>query len=435
MKRIPSVGRLSAAPLVVIVVLLVLAPGAWTQSNYKTLHKFAGGNGGARPAAGLTFDQAGTLYGTTSFGGDNNSGTIFKLTPNSDGSWEKSILYSFCSLTNCRDGADPYARLMFDAAGNLYGTTEYGGNLGDGAVFMLTPELDGSWAESVLYSFCSAKSCDDGADPHASVIFDPTGNLYGTTINGGGGKFGPWGTVFKLTPNSDGSWTESVIYSFCSLIKCSDGAFPSAELIVDRAGNLYGTTTQGGNPSCDYGCGVVFKLTQNSEGGWTESVLYSFCSLTKCRDGEDSAAGLIFDTTGNLYGTTVYGGAHGTGTVFELTQNSNGTWKEQVLHSFRGRDGLNPFNGVIFDAVGNLYGTTNRGGKAGCDELGCGVVFKLAPKSNGGWTETVLHTFIDHPGADPAGGVIFDQTELNLYGATNGDSFGTTWGSVFEITP
>jgi uncharacterized repeat protein (TIGR03803 family) len=216
---------------------------------------------------------------------------------------------------------------------------------------------------------------------------------------------------------------------------CRDGTDSLAGLIFDGSGNIYGTTARGGNPGCNRGgCGVVFKLTPNLDGSWTQSVLHTFCSLRKCHDGS-TPANLIFDQEGNLYGTAAFGGAHGVGAVFELMTNPDKSWKERVLHSFGGRDGANDWNALIFDAAGNLYGTTGVGGKtSGCNDLGCGVVFKLAPNPTGGLKETVLHTFVDHPGAEPVGGLIFDAGG-SLYEATAGDGNSKTFGSVFEITP
>jgi len=414
-------GAASAA-LMIIIAILMWAPGAGAASKYKTLYKFSGGKDGEFPQASLIFDQAGNLYGTTLEGGDQGLGTVFKLAPSADGNWRESVLYSFCSRTNCSDGAGTYAGLIFDQAGNLYGTTELGGAHNEGTVFKLAPNADGSWRESVLHSFCSRTNCGDGENPDASLIFDQSGNLYSTTSSGGANN---GGTVFKLAPSADGSWRESVLYSFCSSPNCSDGAEPLASLIFDQAGNLYGTTYGFG------GAGTVFKLTPNADGSWRESVLHTFCSRPHCSDGVNPIASLIFDQAENLYGTTELGGAHDKGTVFRLAPNADGSWRESVLHSFCSRtncsDGDNPFASLIFDQAGNLCSTTSSGGAHGG-----GTVFKLVPNSNGGWKETVLHTFLNHPGAQPRAGVIFDAAG-DLYGTSGGSS--TTLGSVFEITP
>jgi uncharacterized repeat protein (TIGR03803 family) len=438
MSRNKNLGRLSEAMLVAITVILVLAPGAWAQGTYKILHRFRQGTGdGLDPTAGLIFDQSGNLYGVTEFGGAADIGAVFALIRQADGSWKEDTLYSFLGGT---DGLYPYGDLVFDEKGNLYGTTSLGGASDAGTVFKLAPNSDGTWTESVLYSFCSLANCTDGVSPIAGMIFDRAGNLYGTASGGGGGRFGnAGGVVFELAPNSDGTWTESVLHTFCSLANCSDGENPTAGLIFDESGNLYGTTPYGGSGCYGRGCGVVFKLAPNSGGGWTESVLYSFCPFNKCRVGSSPTTGLTFDQAGNLYGTTrsggdlacgVGGGTTGCGVVFELTPNANGSWKEQVLHSFRSRNGAGP-DSLRFGPAGDLYGSTVWGGDLNRCLYGCGVVFKLAPNSNGGWKGTVLHTFVDHPGATPVG-VIFDATG-NLYGTTYGDQV-TTFGSVFEIT-
>jgi uncharacterized repeat protein (TIGR03803 family) len=332
-------GAASAALMLVIAITLVLAPAAGAASKYKVLHRFHGANG-TNPYAGLILDAAGNLYGTTYYGGASGDGTVFKLAPNQDGSWTESVLHSF----NRSDGWSPQAGLIFDAAGNLYGTTVVGGASSDGTVFKLAPNQDGSWTESVLHSFNGS----DGWVPYAGLIFDAAGNLYGTTVEGGDTNVG---TVFKLAPNQDGSWTESVLHSFHG----SDGAYPYAGLIFDAAGNLYGTTVEG-----DTNVGTVFKLAPNQDGSWTESVLHSFNG----RNGQYPYAGLIFDAAGNLYGTTYGGGASADGTVFELAPNQDGSWTESMLHSFHGSDGERPRAGLIFDAAGNLYGTTAGGGGA-----------------------------------------------------------------------
>jgi uncharacterized repeat protein (TIGR03803 family) len=276
----------------------------------------------------------------------------------------------------------------------------------------------------VLHSFCTFAGCGDGSHPSADLIFDGAGNLYGTA--GADGSQGA-GVVFEL---ANGDSTFRVIHGFTGH---QDGGYPESPLIFDGAGNLYGTTLGGGKTrgGCDYldGCGVVFELKPNTDGSWTESVLYSFIF----KRGGYPEAGLIFDQVGNLYGTTFYGGAADGGAVFELIPNSDGSWKQKVLHYFNHfPQGSAPNSGVVFDQAGDLYGTVRFGGNKGC-YAGCGVVFKLVQSPKGGWSETVLHRFFDHPGADPVAGVILDAAG-NLYGTTAGDGT-TTFGSVFEISP
>ncbi len=444
-------SRRLAAPVFVVVVLLlslVLAPGARAAGKYKTLYRFTGGSDGGSLQTALIFDGAGNLYGTTQEGGDYLAGTVFKLTPNADGTWTESVLHSFCSLTNCSDGAFPNARLIFDQTGNLYGTTPGGGILwcsggityGCGVVFKLTHHPDGSWTENVLYKFCPLTNCGDGWVPTGGLIFDEAGSLYGTTYFGG--NLTPCsdgcGVVFRLTPKENGTWRESVLHTFCAIEGCSDGASPEAGLTIGAGGHLYGTTQAGGRA---FG-GVAFRMTPNSDGSWTEDVLHSFGQNSQ--DGRFPSADLIFDSVGNLYGTTFQGGSskicsYGCGTVFKLMQNPDGRWTEKVLHTFKGgRDGGYPFAGLKSDQPGSVYGTTSLGGNlALCSGLGCGVVFRLSPHTSGGWRETVLHSFFDRPGACPQGGVIFD-TVGKLYGTTAGDRCAdenTTFGSVFQITP
>jgi uncharacterized repeat protein (TIGR03803 family) len=418
MSRTKSLRTLGVS-LVVFTLVFVGVPGAQAQSEYKTLHRFTGVKGGYSPLAGLIFDQAGNLYSTTYLGGSEDHGAVFQLTPDSDGKWTENVLYSFCSLKNCVDGSIPTAGLVFDAAGNLYGTTSLG-QADIGVAFKLSPNQDGSWTERVLHNF----SGEGGTEPNG-LIFDNSGNLYGTAANGG--SHGE-GTVFELTPGANDQWTYKVLYNF-GATGSGDGEIPYANLIFDLAGNLYGTTILGGVSNG----GTVFKLTPNSDGSWTESVLHSFCSLANCRDGWHLQAGLIFDQAGNLYGAAALGGTDDCGVVFELTLDSSGHWEESVLHDFTGRDGDSPDASLVFDAAGNLYSTTNFGGNLSACNGGCGVVFEMSQSADGTWKEKVLHAFLDHPGAIPNADLIFDA-KGNLYGTTLGYSFKTE-GSVFEITP
>jgi uncharacterized repeat protein (TIGR03803 family) len=409
-------GRNHMLRLVVAVALTatMMSVRATAASTYKSLHKFSGKDG-LVPIAGLIFDESGNLYGTTYVGGVSGLGTVFELTLNGNGTWIEKLLYSFCSLKNCGDGENPVGALTFDQSGNLYGTAYGGGTYNYGAVFQLSPNADGTWTESVLHSF----SGPDGALPFGGLTFDGAGNLYGTTLDGGVFE---WGAVFELTPNVDGTWTESVLHSFTN---GDDGGTPLASLIFDQTGNIYSTTDGGGTNDN----GVVFQLAPNSDGSWTETVLHEF---TGGKDGRYPETGLIFDGSGNLYGTTL---GEGLGCVFRLTPSSDGHWKEKVLLRIKtSKDGDIPAGTLIFDQAGNLYGMTRVGGVPNCPNYpGCGVVFRLSSTSNGGWKETVLHRFDDHPGALPFDALILDKAG-NLYGTTEGDG-DTTFGSVFEITP
>ena len=384
------------------------------------LYSFSGGSDPKFPYAGLIFDKAGNLYGTTEFGGANNQGTVFEVIPNSNGSWTETVLYSFTGST---DGGQPYGSLVLDAAGNLYGTTNFGGssncNLGCGTVFELAPS-SGGWKETVLYTFTGGS---DGREPYARLLSDASGNLYGTTMLGG--NIGSvcstgCGTVFKLTHGSSG-WTESVLYAFQG---GADGASPYDGLAFDAAGNLYGTTNSGGTS----GYGVVFKLAPGS-GGWTANVLHAF---TGQHDGQKPYGDLILDSAGNLYGTAYQGGGSGYGVVYKLQPNSNGRWVERVIHSFANAPSANPVSGLVMDAAGNLYGTTVLGATQSSCGGGCGTLFKLTPTSGGGWTFTPVHVFgKGTDGYHPTGDLVLDAAG-NMYGTTQaGGAQGS--GLVFEI--
>jgi uncharacterized repeat protein (TIGR03803 family) len=413
-------GRVLAVATVMLIIALMLAPGAWAANKYKVLYQFTGGADGKDPESALILDATGNLYGTTCWGGAYGYGTVFELTPNADGSWTESVLYSF---TDSPDGDQPFGGLIFDASNNLYGTTVYGGDYGNGTVYELTPNSNGSWTESVLHSF----NGDDGANPDRALIFDADGNLYGTGQSGG--AYGH-GVVFKLTSNPDGTWTDSTIHDFRG---GKDGGQPQhGHLIFDAAGNLYGTTV--GWFAGD-GKGSVFELTPNADGTWTQTVLYYFRGG---KDGYYPFGTLTFDEAGSLYGTTQSGGEYGGwhGTAFKLTPGSDGKWKKAVIHQFKGgKDGATPLAGLVFDTAGSLYGTTWNGGGGSCHDWlgsGCGTVFKLVPNSHGGWTEQMVHRF-KRPIGNPVGEVVLDAAG-NLYAtADNGGS--NYLGGVFEITP
>ena len=277
------------------------------------------------------------------------------------------VLYNF----NLTDGAYPNGGVIFDAAGNLYGTTYGGGTYRCGTVFQLMALAGGRWKDNVLHSF----NYTDGAHTYAGVTLDAAGNLYGTT--GWAGRY-DCGTIFELTRIPGRGWSETALQSLVG----ADGCDPFAGLIVDTAGNLYGTTTRGGTGYyCSFWCGTVFQLTPSAGGGWTETVLYNFNGP----DGDFPAAGVVFDAVGNLYGTTEAGGelstcnGSGCGTVFKLMPAAGGGWAETVLHDFNGNDGAYPLAGLILDAVGNLYGTTQQGGTGTSCTPGCGTVFEITP--------------------------------------------------------
>ena len=395
--------------------MIILATQLHAQT-FTVLHTFTGGQDGKSPYAGVTLDQAGSLYGTTTAGGA-GYGTVYKLTHKGP-AWTFNPLFSF----DGSDGANPEARVIFGPNGTLYGTTEGGGlnncNTGCGTVFNLRPSATACraalcpWTETVLYAFKGHFS--DGAAPGAGdLLFDQAGNIYGATSGGGGYDYG---AVYELTP-SGGGWTESILYSFPGGV---GGFYPFSGVIFDNAGNLYGTTVDGGLANR----GTVFELTYSAGSGWTESILYDFPNGS---DGSGPQPGLIFDPLGNLYGATPRGGKGGAGTVFKLTPAGNGNWMYSLVYSFTGGDPCGPWGTLVMDEAGNLYGTTYCGG------FGYGRVFELTP-SSGGWAYKDLYDFTGgSDGAHPYGSVVFDASG-NLYGTTyTGGSQGD--GVVWEITP
>ncbi len=424
-KRFSIALRSIGSRMTLAICAMALFIGGTASSQETVLHSFGNGTDGNSPTTALIQDGAGNLYGTTVGGGTHGYGTVFELTPRGGGGWTETVLHSFNQ--NGSDGAYPYAGLAFDAAGNLYGTTSNGGIhacdgivFNCGTVFELSPRQGGGWTETILHSF---NSPGDGYYPYAGLTFDSHGNLYGTTSQGGIHGFG---TVFELTPRQGGGWTETVLHSFGN---GTDGWYPDAGLIVDAAGNLYGTTSQGGIHSL----GAVFELTPNGGGGWMERALHSFGNGT---DGANPAASLVLDSQGNLYVTTLAGGIHtcvnyNCGTVLELSPQQGGGWTERVLHSFNqnGSDGANPVDGLIFDAAGNLYGTTLDGGI----HTYYGTMFELSPEQDGSWTERILHSFGNGTdGTQPHAGMI--DAAGNLYGTTIDGGIHSE-GTVFEFTP
>jgi uncharacterized repeat protein (TIGR03803 family) len=362
-----------------------LSPPATRGGKWRltVLHSFAGGADGAYPWAGLIFGGSGRLYGTTNIGGTFNQGTVFELTPPSDpgGAWIEKVLYSFRALA---DGSIPVASLLRDKEGNLYGTATQAGLYGGGTLFQLSPpsQAGGAWIETTLHSFGSGT---DGWWPAAKLVADRSGNLYGTTEWGGFYAFycgSGCGTVFQLARPAikGGAWTETVIHEFKAGVP-GDGASPLSALVFDAAGNLFGTTSLSQN-----GGGTVFQLAppEVKGGGWSETVLYRFPQYAA--DADYPQADVIFDKSGNLYGTTEVGGGHAEmGTVFRLSPSAalSGVWTDTVLHSFtmHKSDGEYPYAAVVFGKGGVLYGTTTFGGTGACPEVitGCGTVFSIAP--------------------------------------------------------
>ncbi len=408
--------------------LLVAIPAAQLShaQMFKVLHTFHGQDG-ASPVGVLILDSAGNLYGTTGVGGSGNCsggegcGTVFKMDKTGKEVW----LHKFDSA----NGAIPYAGLLRDG-GNFFGTTLEGGGTncnppyGCGTVFKLSEK---GQRETVLHRFTGDP---DGSSPEAPLVSDQEGNLYGTTPSGGAHALG---AVFKVSRTRK----ETVLYSFTG---GSDGCYPYPGVVRDSAGNLFGVATEGGDGFCNSGVGVVFKI--DASGG--ETVLHTFGGA----DGANPDSVLLFDSQGNLYGTTVNGGSStgcgntGCGTIFELSPSSNGTWTESVLYSFCSlsgcTDGESPGDSLVRDSAGNIYGTTYFGGAySNCTGNGvaCGVVFKLDLAG----TETVLHSFTGGAdGAFPAAGLTSDD-HGKFYGTTtNGGAtcyIKYTCGVLFRVIP
>jgi len=404
----------SAFALAMLGVLAILAPApAWAQT-FTVLHNFAGGAAGDQPYAGLTMNAAGDFYGTTQYGGTGpygGYGVVFRLARAGSG-WIETPLYAF---EGGSDGEYPLAGVVIGSDGALYGTTTGYNVYGDyGTVYRLTPPPSACasficpWRETVLYRFSGAS---DGANPgYGNLVFDHAGNIYGTTLYGGGTGdcgYGPGcGVVYKLTHSGSG-WTETVIWDF----GVGGGSFPASGVTLDSAGNLYGTTTYP----------TVYELSPSGS-GWTETTLSEL-------DGSYPAyAGLVLDSHGNLFGTT--GGFQGAGNVYELSP-SNGGWTLSTLYTFSGYEG--PLDTPTLDAAGNVYGTSYMTGA-----YGVGQVFELTP-SNGRWIFTDIHDFNGSQGSGPVGGVVFDASG-NMYGTTSAGGTGGSQcnggcGTVWKITP
>ena len=424
----------AAAPAVAF---LFAASGDASAYTLSTLHTFCNESDcgdGKTPYAGLLMDASGKLYGTTYEGGKYGYGNVFVLTPNADKSkYTEHILKNFCADPDCTDGGHPYGDLIFDADGNLYGTTFVGGKFAGGTVFKMTHKTNG-WSVSAIYAFCGDANCADGSGPTTGLSYpgqasgapwDGTSPLFGTTYLGGANAKG---VAYELSPNGSG-WTYKVVHNF-NAPDANTSADPGP-LFIDPSGNLFGVTSFGGK----YGYGVLFKL---AAGTWKETTLHNFCAQANCADGLYGVGRLAMDAAGNLFGTAEEGGKNGGvgsgGGVFEHPAGGG----YQVIYDFcaasRCRDGEFPQAGVIIAANGTLYGTAGNGGKG--DN---GTVFALSYDSGSQqWTESVLHRFCHRrkctAGEYPYAPVILDQSG-NLFGTTitlgaNGDG-----GTVFELTP
>jgi uncharacterized repeat protein (TIGR03803 family) len=336
--------------IAVLFALAFLLPVSAFGAKHSTLHSFTGGTDGATPVGGVAFDSGGNLYGITNSGGNQECvsslstgcGTVFELMPGKKGAWNESVIHVFSQAS---DGGNPAASLILDASGNLYGTTQYYGPFSNGVLWQLAPS-SGNWNENILHPFHGGR---DGFWCFGLTI-DSHGGLFGTTYAGGPQDDG---LVFRLEPQSNGKWKDIILHDFSG--GNNDGSSPS-DAVTFANGKLYGTTYEGG----PHLTGTVFEM-QHTSGGWTENPIYIFQGLPfgKNSDGTNPTAGVIFDGAGNLYGTTDYGGSAGVGTVYQLAPDGKGGWTETILHVFTdGKDGGHP-NGLIMDSAGNLYGTTS----------------------------------------------------------------------------
>jgi uncharacterized repeat protein (TIGR03803 family) len=412
--------------------LLILTCASALGQQYRVLYSFSGQDGNGPQS--LVFDSAGNLYGTALYGGANSTscdgvgcGTVFRLSPNSDGGWTQTVLYSFCAQTSCPDGSEPGSGLVLDGDGNIYGTTQVGGSFNGGTIFELSPSVGGGYTETVLYSF------PEDSVPSGALARDATGSLYGTTQLGGSANVG---TVWELSPSRvrGGAWVASNIYTFCVANEphCPDGWLPTGGISLAKSGSLYGTTRQGGHygRNCpDDGCGTIFELSPGNA-GWTYKLLFSPPSPVY---GLWPVGPIIFSND-TAYGSFSYGGSggvDGVGVLFELLPGGKGA---EFTFPEDGSGGIQPEAGLVV-GPGSLYGTTFGFGYFETP----GNVFQITPSGQ----ETVLYSFCSEPNcSDGLGGlgIVRDQSG-DLYGVTAGGGDGAcSWpyrgcGVIFELTP
>jgi uncharacterized repeat protein (TIGR03803 family) len=394
---------------------------------------------GAYPQGALVMDGSGNLFGTTGNGGEigtdgRGEGTIFELTPNPKHThWRYSVIHSFCQKNGCSDGDGPAAPLIVDQNGNVYGTTPYGGDNDSGMVFKLSP-IGSKWTYTVLHRFCHKADCPDGQAPDQGLTYagqtsglpyDGTSPLYGTTNFGGKYNSSLGGTVFTLTPDqATGTWKEKVLYSFCSSASCAPQLPPpSSTVTIASDGTLYGTVDDDGFT------GNVFALSPHGK-RFREKTVYTFCALANCADGEAPQTGVLTpDTSGNLFGTTLIGGSANEGTVFEFDPVSRQLTTLYSLCSMANcADGDGPRAGVVRSPSGDLFGVTTQGG----NDSGAGTAFEL---HNGAFQ--VVYTFCSEAncadGRDPETGLIMDSGGA-LYGVTEGGGANES-GTVYALVP
>ena len=417
-------SKITRSLVLTIATIYLIGPGAWAQT-FKVLHSFNGGDG-KWPLGGMVFDAHGNLYGVTQIGGSGGyclsegCGTVYELKPNPDGTWTESVIHAF----NGSDAAFPLSSPVFDSEGKLYGSTDGQGGAGQypDVVYQLTPASNGTWTESVLYQFSGSFDSSPG-----ELTFDAAGNIYGITRFGGPYEAGNVYTLNRLQ-----GWQERLLHTFG--YPSDGGGGPYGAITVNADGNLYGTTLGEGA----HNAGVVYRLTRQGPFSWRETVLYAFAGGA---DG-NYPVGVTFGPDGDLYGVTLVGGnlsaaqcgLFGCGTIFKLTPNSDGTWTKTTIYAFRGapRDGAFPEDRLMFDRAGNIYSTTHGGGNNTVCLNGCGTVFKLTPSSGGRWTESILYFFTGgSDGSYPVGTMAIDAAG-NLYGTTANGGYGD--GVAYEIT-
>jgi len=428
MRNVTGLGVLCTAMSVACLTgILLLSDEPASAHTFKVLHSFCREKNCADGAGpyGLMMDQSGDIYGTTIAGGQNGFGSAYKLTPDGNGHYSFTSLFSFCQEYQCADGDTPYGPLIIDTAGDLYGVTE-GGTNNQGLAYELTPG-NGAWSLKILYSFCSQQGCVDGVAPGAGFTYtgassgqpyDGTSPLYGTTTQGGADN---GGTVYSLQPGGSG-WTEAALYSFANV------TFPDAAMIMDASGNLYGTLTAGGRTGR---AGGVFELDNNG-GNWTETDLVDFCS-PNCDTGALPDSSLLLDSSGNLWGTAGNGGYKcsfnraGCGTVYELSPGANG-YTTTAAHVFcqkkACKGGFGPETTPVMDALGDVFGSTWS------DPVEhCGTLFKL-----NGTTFSVLHKFGGSSGCNAFGNLLLLPSG-SLIGTTGNGGKNDEGGTIFEFTP
>jgi uncharacterized repeat protein (TIGR03803 family) len=424
---------------VLAVSLLIGALSPAAASHYQVIHSFCAESNcadGAYPSSGVIRDPSGTLYGVAlsgGYAGSSSAGVVYALAPDGDG-WQYQVLYSFCSQPLCADGESPTAGLIEDVQGNLYGTAQIAGGPGDGGVvFKLTHDAARTnWTYSKLHTFCiKRKKCPDGGNPSSALtypgaasgaLYDGVSPLYGTT-----GFGNEPGNVYELSPNTDGTWTATVVYTFCTETGCPVGFVPGGGLVMDAGGHLFVNTLKGYSGQS----GGIVELTQK-HAAWTAKRIYSFCSAFDCFDGDGPIGNLAFDAAGDLVGTAEYDGEHTYGTLYALVPK-NRKWKQRVLYRFcrleNCTDGGEPRGGVTIDGAGNLIGTTSDYGA----QAGGGTVFRYSA----GKFE-LLYTFCQQAsctdGNFPQSAPITDSAG-DIFGTTDSGGANYSHGTIYEITP